>query len=186
MRTSSPLVICSLCALLNTPAFADGLGDTPITSPHSAAPAAHKAASKKTSGGEGKSAATATKDAKPQSEAADKGGVVGTIAAADSRVKAALSATNLDAIKKVVGKSGSFVGTVADIYVGKDNKITKLNFDPDFHKAISATFFASSYAKFPDLKTLKGKKLLVSGKIEEYHGSYEVVVNGTDQVKVVK
>lgn len=174
MRT---IILSLACALLAATAFAQTLNDTPTTSPHSLMVAHNKVASKKVE---------PPKDKAPQPAAADKGKALGTIAAGDAKVKAALSATNLDAIKKAAGKSGSFVGTVADIYVAKSNKMSKLNFDPDFHKAISATIFSSDYTKLPDLQTLKGKKLLVTGKIEEYHGAYEIVVKGTDQIKIVK
>ena len=123
---------------------------------------------------------------KPQSELAAKGATFRTVPATDTKVKTALAATDLAGAKKAVGKTGAFVGTVADVYISRGNGVTKLNFDADFHKAFTAVIFPNTYAKLPDVKTLKGKKLLVTGKIEEYKGDYEIVVKDLDQIKTVK
>jgi hypothetical protein len=135
---------------------------------------------------EGVPKSSAKPDAKPQAAVAAKNVTLATVAASDPKVKAALDAKDLAGAKKLAGKPGAFVGTVADVYTSRGNRVTKLNFDQDFKKAMTAVVFPPAYGKFPDLKSLKGKKLLVSGKVEEYRGGFEIVLNGPDQVKVVK
>ena len=76
------------------------------------------------------------------------------IAASDPKVKAAVVATDQAGATKAAGKAGAFFGTVANIYASKGNRVTKLNFDLDYKKAMTAVVFASSYSKLPDLKIL--------------------------------
>lgn len=56
----------------------------------------------------------------------------GTIKATDEAITKALDVKDLAGAKKLVGKEGSFVGTVVKIYTAKGNSLMVLNFDADF------------------------------------------------------
>jgi DNA/RNA endonuclease YhcR with UshA esterase domain len=122
---------------------------------------------------------------KPQSEVASKTAKIATIAATAPAVKSALAANDLAGAKAQVGKTVAFTGTVSKVYAPKSNKLVILNFDPDYKKAMTAVVFSTTFAKFPDLTTLDGKKLLVSGKVTEFHGGYEIVVSSPTDLKIV-
>ena len=146
------------------------------------------------------SAAHAQKDAKPdakpgkmdktespsQSSVAAKDKKFATVAASDAKVKAATDAKNLTGAGKFVSKTGVFAGTVAGIFSPKGNHLLLINFDKDYKSAITGMIRANDFSKFPDLKTLEGKKVLISGKVVDYKGSPEVTIDSPDDIKIIK
>jgi len=125
-------------------------------------------------------------DTKSQSEVASKSAKIATVAASSSAVKSAMDAKDLAGAKTKVGKSASFVGTVSKVFAPKSNKLVILNFDPKYKTAMTAVVFSTSFGKFPDLAALEGKKLLVTGKITEFHGGYEVILDAPTDLKIVE
>jgi hypothetical protein len=123
---------------------------------------------------------------KSQAEVAAKNKTFGTIAATDAKVKGALAAKDLAKAKKLTGKPGAFIGTVVKVFTPKSNKIVILNFAENYKEALTAVVKGSDFAKFPNLETLKGKKVLISGKFVEYKESVEIELTSPDQVKVIK
>lgn len=109
-----------------------------------------------------------------------------TVPAADPSVKKATPASDLAAAKKLVGKTATLTGTVDKAFAPRGNGLVILNFAKDYKTAASAVVRAESFAKFPDLKKLEGKKVLVTGKVEDYKGQPEVVLTAPSQLKVVK
>lgn len=87
----------------------------------------------------------------------------GTVPAADKTVTAALDAKALAEALKEVGHTGAFQGTVSAVYSPEDNDVTVLDFAPHFHDAVTAAAKPDAYAKLPDLKSLVGKHVLISG-----------------------
>lgn len=126
------------------------------------------------------------KDRPAQSAVASKTAAFGSVAAGDGSVKKALPATDLAGAKKQVGKTAAFVGTVDRAFAPKGNGLVLLNFAKDYKTAVTAVVRTEDFAKFPNLKALEGKKVLVSGKVEEYKGRPEVVLTAPTQVKVVQ
>jgi DNA/RNA endonuclease YhcR with UshA esterase domain len=124
-------------------------------------------------------------DRKPQSEVAAKTSF-GTIAANSPAVKKALDAKDLAGAQKLVGKDGAFQGTVTKVYTSKGNSIIILDFSPKFSDALTAVLKPENYAKFPNMETLNGKHILVSGKFEDFHGKPQIVLVKPDQVKIIK
>jgi hypothetical protein len=49
-----------------------------------------------------------------------------------------MDAKNLDAARKMVGKTVAFKGTVAKVFAPKGNGVTMLNFAPNYREAIVA------------------------------------------------
>ena len=44
----------------------------------------------------------------------------------------------------------------------------------------------ASFPKFPDMKSLEGKEILVSGKFVDYRGNAQIELTDPDQIKLVK
>ncbi len=110
----------------------------------------------------------------------------GTIKANDEAVTKALEARDLEAGKKLIGKEGAFVGTVSKIYTAKGNSLMVLNFDPDFRSAMTAILEPGEYDKFPNLKDLRDKKVLIKGKFVLYRKTQpQIELTDPAQIKIV-
>jgi DNA/RNA endonuclease YhcR with UshA esterase domain len=123
--------------------------------------------------------------AKPQASVASKTAKFATVKPTDSSVKAALKASDLAGAKKLVGKDGAFEGTVVKVFSPKTNGLVILNFDKNYKNALTAVLRVKSYASFPDMQTLKGKHVLITGKFEDYKGSTEIQLTKPEQVKLI-
>jgi DNA/RNA endonuclease YhcR with UshA esterase domain len=122
---------------------------------------------------------------KPQASVASKTAKFGSVKAGDGSVTKALKATDLAGAKKLIGKEAAFEGTVASVYTPKGNGLLILNFDKNYRNALTAVLRSKNYADFPDMQTLKGKRVLVTGKFEDYKGSAELVLTKPDQIKLI-
>ena len=110
----------------------------------------------------------------------------GTIKADDDAITKALDAKDLDAAKKRVGKEGAFVGTVTKIYTAKNNSLIVLDFDADFRSALTAKLEPGEYDKFPKMKDLLDKKILVKGKFVLYKKQVEIELTDPAQIKIIE
>ena len=126
----------------------------------------------------------AKKHDKTQSELASKA-IFGTIKADSTEVKKALDAKKMDEAFKLVGKTGSFKGTVDKAYAPKSNNLVILDFDKDFKSALTAVVKADDFAKLPDLKKLEGKEVLVTGTFIDYQKKAQIVISKIEQVKLI-
>jgi len=85
--------------------------------------------------------------------------------------------------KAHVGQTVTVEGAVSDVYTVRSG-VTFINMGgryPD--NTFSAVIFSSDRAKFPDLKSLGGKTVDISGAVTLYRGKPEIVVKTADQVK---
>lgn len=123
--------------------------------------------------------------AKPQSTLASKTVTFATLKADDPALGKALKASDLAGAKKIIGKEGSFEGTVVKVFSPKSNGIVILNFDKNFRNALTAVLRTKSYAAFPDMQSLKGKRVLITGKFEDYEGQPQISLTKPDQVKLI-
>lgn len=98
----------------------------------------------------------------------------------------AIDAKDLADAGKMVGKPGAFQGTVSNVYSPRDHDIVILDFDLNYRSALTAVVMAGSYAKFPALKSLTGKHVLITGKFTDYHGKPEIILTNPAQVKVLR
>ena len=111
----------------------------------------------------------------------------GTIKATDEAVTKALDAKDVEGAKKLIGKEGAFVGTVVKIYTAKGNSLMVLNFDPDFRSALTAILEPGEFDKFPNLKDLRDKKVLVKGKFVLYKKTQpQIELTDPAQIKIVE
>jgi hypothetical protein len=110
-----------------------------------------------------------------------------SVSASSSEVKKALDAKDLAAGIKLAGKVGSFTGTIVSEYVPRSHSAIYLDFSKPYRNSISAQILAANFAKFPALSSLKGKKVLISGKFLLYEGKNpEVDVVNISSLKLVK
>lgn len=112
-------------------------------------------------------------------------GTFGTVAATDKSVTAALDAKALADAKKLVGKAGSFQGTVTSVYSPRNHGFLALDFAAHYRDALTADVAPADYAKFPDLSQLVGKHILVSGKFAAHDDTVQLAVTSPDGIKIV-
>lgn len=87
--------------------------------------------------------------------------------------------------KEHIGTNAVVTGKIVE--VNKVERLVRLNFDKPFPKQpFTAVIFATRTNLFPDLDQLKGKSVEVSGKIADYHGRPQIVLESTNQLKVVE
>ncbi|EEF59053.1 hypothetical protein [Pedosphaera parvula] len=121
-----------------------------------------------------------------QSESASKTATFGKISKTDEAYKSALDAHELEAALKQADKASGFKGTVSGVYEPKGNAMAILNFDPQYKTAMTAVVRNENFSKFPDLKTLVGKDVLVAGKLIDFQGRPEIILTNVDQIKLVE
>ncbi|HXM47175.1 MAG TPA: hypothetical protein VN956_04855 [Pyrinomonadaceae bacterium] len=104
----------------------------------------------------------------------------------DAVYKNALDAHDLAGSLKLVGKEGSFRGTVSKFFEERDGDLIVFDFDPNFRTALTAVLRNVDFPKFPDVKTLDGKEIVVSGKFLDYHGKAQIELTDPKQIRIVK
>ena len=154
--------------------------DTPSANTPPATPAAPAAAPAKPASGEDDE----DKTYPAQASVAAKG-TFGTVAATDPAVTAALDAKALTDAKKRVGQTGSFQGTVTQVYSPKNHSFASLDFAAHYRDALTADIAPADYAKFPDLTQLVGKHVLVSGKFVAHGDQTQLAATSPDGIKIV-
>ena len=109
-----------------------------------------------------------------------------TVARDDGAYKNALDAHDLAGTLKLVGKEGSIRGTVSKLFEERDGDLIVFDFDPNYRTAITAVLKNAAFPKFPDVKMLDGKEIIVSGNFVDYHGKAQIELTDPAQIKVVK
>src|SRR5258708_22462852 len=117
---------------------------------------------------------------------ASKTAKCGAVDKDDAAYKNALDAHDLAGALKLVGKDGAFKGTVSKLYEERDGDMVVFDFDPNYRIALTAVLKNPDFPKFPVVKTLEGKEIVVSGKFVDYHGKAQVELTDPKQIKVVK
>jgi hypothetical protein len=132
-------------------------------------------------------AARAAQDSpQPQTEAASKTAKFGGVGKTDAAYTGALDAHDLAGASKLVGKDGAFRGTVTKAFEQRDGSLVVLDFDPNFRTALTAVLRRADYAKFPDVRALEGKEVVVSGKFTEFRGRAQIELSDPAQIRIVK
>jgi DNA/RNA endonuclease YhcR with UshA esterase domain len=86
--------------------------------------------------------------------------------------------------RTMIGTNAVIVGKVAEVY--KTEKVTRLNFEEKYPKqTFTAVVFARNYNVFTNLDALTGKTVEISGKVQEYRGKPEVILNSRGQMRVL-
>ncbi len=123
---------------------------------------------------------------KAQSALASKTATFAMVPAADPAVAKALEAHNLADAQKQVGKAGAFQGIVTKAYSPDDHDNVILDFDKKYKTALTAVVMPGDYAKFPDLTTLEGKHVLLTGTWSAPKGKPQITLSDPAQVKIIQ
>jgi len=121
-----------------------------------------------------------------QNVVASKTAKFGTVDKDDDVYKSALDAHDLAGALKLVGKEGAFKGTVDKLYEERDGDMVVFDFDPNYRTALTAVLKNPDFPKFPVVRDLKGKEIVVSGKFVDYHGKGQIELADPKQIKIVK
>ena len=127
----------------------------------------------------------ATPSAPSQRELASTNAVFAAVEPAAAALKTALDAHDLAGGLKHVDQAGGFKGKVSAVFEPRGGAMAILNFDPEYRTAMTAVVKKDDFSKFPDLKKLIGKEVLVTGKFINYQGRAELILTNLAQVGVI-
>ncbi len=118
-----------------------------------------------------------------QSAVASKTARFETVSANSPEVARALKSDDLAGGTQLAGRTGSFTGTVFSVY--NSTSSVYVDFAQDWHKALSADLKQANAAKFPDMKSLKGKRVVITGVFSLYDKTHpEIDLLSPSQVKI--
>ena len=84
-----------------------------------------------------------------------------------------------------VGSKAAVTGYVADVVIRE--KVAYLNFDGKYPKnTFTAVIFPDKFELFGDLMSYKNKTVEVKGKIGQYSGKPQIILNNKNQIRVIK
>jgi DNA/RNA endonuclease YhcR with UshA esterase domain len=86
--------------------------------------------------------------------------------------------------QKYVGKSVTVEGTVSEVHHAASGKVTFVDMGgryPD--NAFAGVLFSDDAGKFPDIDSLDGKTIDITGTIKLYQGRTEIILNDPAQIK---
>jgi bisphosphoglycerate-independent phosphoglycerate mutase (AlkP superfamily) len=101
-------------------------------------------------------------------------------------VKKAIHASDLLAFKDKTGKEITITGKVYSVFAPKSHSIVLLNFATNYKDAITVAIKAKDFANFPDLRKLKDKQVVVTGKCIDYKGQPELEISLLKQLHVIE
>ncbi len=93
--------------------------------------------------------------------------------------------TSTEAINHI-GEFASIKGKVYQVYISSRGNIF-LNIDviyPD--NPFTAVIFKSDADKFPNIKSLEGKTIIITGQIKLYRNKPEIILKSQNQIKIIK
>jgi outer membrane receptor protein involved in Fe transport len=121
-----------------------------------------------------------------QAAAASRTARFDTVEQTAATYREALEAGDLAAARKLIGKRGTFRGTVARVFTPKGGNLVILNFAEDYKTAVTAVLRKPDFSRFPDLGGLPGKEILVTGKLVDYEGRPEIELKTPGQIRLVR
>lgn len=101
-------------------------------------------------------------------------------------VKKAIHASDLLAFKDKTSKEITITGKVYSVFAPKSHSIVLLNFATNYKDAITVAIKAKDFANFPDLRKLKDKQVVVTGKCIDYKGQPELEISLLKQLQVIE
>ncbi len=117
---------------------------------------------------------------------ASKTAKFGTVDKDDAAYKNALDVHDLAGAQRLIGKEGSFRGTVSKFFEERDGDLIIFDFDPNYRTALTAVLRNANFPKFPDVKALDHKEIVVSGRFVDYHGKAQIELIDPKQIRTVK
>jgi hypothetical protein len=124
--------------------------------------------------------------ASSQSDVASKTATFEKIGKDADAYTSALEAHDLAKAHDQVEKKGAFRGKVARIFEPRGGTMAILNFDAKYQSALTALVRKENFSRFPDLKALVGKDVVVAGKFTDYQGRAQIILTSPEQIKLVE
>lgn len=121
---------------------------------------------------------------KKQADAASATATFATVSKTNEAYTTALEAHDLDGAKGKVGSAGAFKGTVSGLFERPGFLI--VNFDKNYKTALSAVVRSKSFGAFPNLQTIVGKEVVVSGTFSLHQERPQIQLSTADQIKIAE
>jgi hypothetical protein len=121
-----------------------------------------------------------------QNTVASKTAKFDSVSKTDELYVNALDAHKLEDAHKKIGQQSAFKGTVSKVYEERDGDLIILDFDPQYRTALVAVLKNSDFPKFPVVRELDGKEIVVSGTFVDYQGKAQIALTDPSQIKIVK
>jgi DNA/RNA endonuclease YhcR with UshA esterase domain len=86
--------------------------------------------------------------------------------------------------QKHVGQSATVAGVVSEVHRTASGNAIFIDIGgryPD--NAFAAVIFADDFSKFPEVDSLDGKTVTVTGRIKDYQGKPEIILNDPGQIR---
>ncbi|MEO0232312.1 MAG: nucleotide-binding protein [candidate division WOR-3 bacterium] len=85
-----------------------------------------------------------------------------------------------------IGEYATVKGYIAQVYISRKGTIF-LNVDKPYpDNTFTFVIFKTDAYKFPNIKSLEGKTIAVTGLIRTYQGKPEIIINNPKQIKILK
>lgn len=85
---------------------------------------------------------------------------------------------------KYVGKSVTIEGTVSEVHRAASGKVTFIDMGGRYpNNTFAGVIFSDDDAKFPDIDSLDGKTVDITGTITLYQGRTEIILSDPGQLK---
>jgi DNA/RNA endonuclease YhcR with UshA esterase domain len=86
--------------------------------------------------------------------------------------------------QKYVGKSVTVEGNVSEVHHAASGKVTFIDMGGRYpNNTFAGVIFSDDAAKFPDVDSLDGKTVDITGTIKLYQGRPEIILNDLSQLK---
>jgi hypothetical protein len=72
------------------------------------------------------------------------------------------------------------------VFAPKSHSIVLLNFATNYKDAITVAIKVKDFASFPDLRKLKDKQVVVTGKYIDYKGQPELEISMLKQLQIIE
>jgi DNA/RNA endonuclease YhcR with UshA esterase domain len=86
---------------------------------------------------------------------------------------------------KHLGETVTVEGTVSEVHHAASGRATFIDMGGRYpNNTFAAVIFKDDADKFPTVDTLTGKVIDITGRVKDYKGSREIIVNGSEQLKI--
>lgn len=107
--------------------------------------------------------------------------IVGTAVAATSAKAETIAPSDTS---KYVGKSVTVEGTASEIHHAASGRVTFIDMGGRYpNNTFAGVIFSDDASKFPDVDSLDGKTVDITGTVKLYQGRTEIILNDPAQIK---
>jgi hypothetical protein len=86
---------------------------------------------------------------------------------------------------KHLGETVTIEGPASEVHIDSHSGVIFINMGGRFpNQACTGVIFKDDAGKFPDLDSLPGKVITITGRVKDYKGRCEIILNDPEQLKV--